>query len=72
MRKILQVAKREYKTSVRTKGFIIALVLMPVLMGGSGLAMYLFEGQVDTRDKKVATPGIKRWPSWISRASWRM
>lgn len=53
MRKILQVAKREYKTSVRTKGFIIALVLMPVLMGGSGLAMYLFEGQVDTRDKKV-------------------
>jgi len=54
MRKILRIAKREYKTSVRTKGFIIALVLMPVLMGGSGLAMYLFEGQVDTRDKKVA------------------
>jgi ABC-2 type transport system permease protein len=53
MRKILRIAKREYKTSVRTKGFIIALVLMPVMMGGSGLAMYLFQGQVDTRDKKV-------------------
>jgi ABC-2 type transport system permease protein len=53
MRKILRIAKREYRTSVRTKGFIIALVLMPVMMGGSGLAMYLFQGQVDTRDKKV-------------------
>jgi ABC-2 type transport system permease protein len=53
MRKILRIAKREYKTSVRTKGFIIALVLMPVMMGGSGLAMYLFQGQVDTRDKHV-------------------
>ncbi|MGB2908135.1 MAG: hypothetical protein WBB73_13600, partial [Candidatus Aminicenantaceae bacterium] len=53
MRKILRIAKREYKTSVRTKGFIIALVLMPVMMGGSGLAMYLFQGQVDTRDNHV-------------------
>jgi ABC-2 type transport system permease protein len=53
MRKILRVAKREYRTSVRTKGFIIALVLMPVMMGGSALAMYLFRGQVDTRDKKI-------------------
>jgi ABC-2 type transport system permease protein len=53
MRKILRVAKREYVTSVRTKGFIIALVLMPVMMGGSGLAMYLFRNQVDTKDKKI-------------------
>ena len=53
MRKTLRVAKREYTTSVRTKGFIIALLLMPVMMGGSGLAMWLFQGQVDTRDKNV-------------------
>jgi ABC-2 type transport system permease protein len=53
MRKILRVAKREYRTSVRTKGFIIALILMPVMMGGSALAMWLFRGQVDTRDKKI-------------------
>ena len=29
------------------------LILMPVLMGGSGLAMYLLQGQVDTKDKRV-------------------
>lgn len=30
------------------------LVLMPVLMSGSGLAMYLLRNQVDTNDKRVA------------------
>jgi len=54
MRKILRFAKREYLAAVKTKGFIIMLVLMPVLMGGSGIAMYLFRNQVDTTDKKVA------------------
>ena len=54
MRKLLRLAKREYLASVKTKGFIIMLVLMPVLMGGSGIAMYLLRNQVDTTDKKVA------------------
>jgi len=54
MRKLLRLAKREYLASVKTKGFIIMLVLMPVLMGGSGVAMYLLQGQVDTTDKIVA------------------
>jgi len=54
MRKLLRLAKREYLASVKTKGFIIMLVLMPVLMGGSGVAMYLLRNQVDTTDKNVA------------------
>jgi len=54
MRKLLRLAKREYLASVKTKGFIIMLVLMPVLMGGSGIAMYLLRNQIDTTDKKVA------------------
>jgi len=54
VRKILKFAKREYLESVKTKGFIIMLVLMPLVMGGSGIAMLLFKGQVDTRDKRVA------------------
>jgi ABC-2 type transport system permease protein len=53
MRKALRLAKREYLAAVKTKGFIIMLVLMPVLMGGSAIAMYLFRGQVDTADKHV-------------------
>ena len=54
MRKLLRLAKREYLASVKTKGFIIMLVLMPVLMGGTSVAMILLQDQVDTTDKKVA------------------
>lgn len=54
MRKILRLLKREYLAAVKTKGFIIMLILMPVLMGGSGIAMYLLRGQVDTKDKTIA------------------
>ncbi|MFO7979893.1 MAG: ABC transporter permease [Candidatus Aminicenantes bacterium] len=53
MHKTLRFIKREYLAAVKTKGFIIMLVLMPVLMGGSGIAMYLLQGQVDTKDKRV-------------------
>jgi len=54
MRKVLKLAKREYLESIKTKGFIIMLVMMPLVMGGSGIAMLLFQGQVDTTDKRVA------------------
>ena len=54
MKRILQIIKREYIASVRTKGFIIGLVLAPVVMSGSGLAMWLLKGHVDTEDKTVA------------------
>ena len=54
MRKLLRLAKREYLASVKTKGFIIMLVAMPILMSGSLIAMLLLQNQVDTTDKKVA------------------
>lgn len=54
MRKILWLAHREYKVSVRTKGFIIGLILFPVFMGGSGIAIALLKDRVDTTDKKIA------------------
>jgi len=34
MRKIVIIAKREYRAMVATKAFVITLVLMPILMGG--------------------------------------
>ncbi len=58
MRRVLRIAKREYLATVRTKGFVIGLVVAPVLFGGSGLAMWLLEDQVDTRDKTIA--GVDR------------
>ncbi len=54
MVKALRIAKREYLATVRTKGFIIGLVVAPLLFGGSAIAMVIFENRVDTRDKVIA------------------
>ncbi len=54
MRKTLRLARREYLAAVRTKGFLIAILVMPLLMGGSALGMLLLKDQVDTTDKRVA------------------
>lgn len=53
MRKTLKLAKREYKAAVRTKGFIIGLVLAPLFMGGSLIVFALMKDRVDTTDKNV-------------------
>lgn len=53
MRKIFKLAKREYKASVKTKGFLIGLVFAPLLMGGGLIAFALLKDRVDTTDKKV-------------------
>ncbi len=59
MRKILVVAVREYNAAVRTKAFLISLILMPLLMGGSALMQLLLKDQ-DIKDKKLAV--IDRTP----------
>lgn len=54
MLKTLKIARREYVAAVRTKGFIVGLLLMPVFMGGSGLVMVATKGRVDSTDKMIA------------------
>ena len=54
MRKVLTVARREYIAAVRSKGFIIGLVLAPILMSGGFIGMAVFKGHVDTRDQRLA------------------
>ena len=54
MDKIITLFKREYRAAVRTKSFIISLVLVPLLMGGGLLAVFIMERNQDTGDKKVA------------------
>jgi len=54
MRKVLVVAVREYQAAVRSKGFIITLVAMPILMGGGLVGQKLLEGRVDLTEKRVA------------------
>ena len=48
MRKIIVVAVREYQAAVRTKAFLITLVAMPILFGGSIVAQLLLKDRVDT------------------------
>jgi ABC-2 type transport system permease protein len=54
MRKVLIVAVREYLASVRTKAFIISLVIMPVLMLGSIAVQHLLQGFRDTKKETYA------------------
>ncbi len=48
------IAKREYRAAVRTKGFLITLLLLPVFMGGGFIVMALTKDKVDTTDRKIA------------------
>jgi ABC-2 type transport system permease protein len=51
MRKMLVIAVREYLAAVRTKTFIISLVIIPVMMLGSIILQVLLQGVVDQTDK---------------------
>jgi ABC-2 type transport system permease protein len=61
MRKTLVIAAREYNAAVRTKSFVVSLVVLPVMMGGSLVLQYLLQGHVDIEEKRFAvvdrTPG---------------
>lgn len=54
MLKTLKLAKRDYYAAVKTKGFIIGLILTPLMMGGGVIAIALMKDKVDTSDKRVA------------------
>ncbi len=66
MRKMLVVALREYLAAVRTKAFIVSLVIMPVMMGGSALMQWLLKDYHDNQEKKFAivdrTPNEQIYP----------
>ena len=53
MNKIFILAKREYKAAVRTKAFIVSLILLPVFMGGGLLVFTLMKDNVDLESKKI-------------------
>src|SRR5262249_41369004 len=63
MRKVLIIALRDYMATVRTKGFLIGLTIMPILMGGGFLAQQILGDQLDVRARHIAvvdrSPGGK-------------
>ncbi len=54
MNKVMVVFKREYLAQVQSKTFLVTIVLMPVLMGGSILVQKFVGDGVDTKDRKIA------------------
>jgi ABC-2 type transport system permease protein len=54
MNKILIVAHSEFSTLVRSKAFIISVILMPVVMGGSILLARATKDTVDVKDRAFA------------------
>jgi ABC-2 type transport system permease protein len=54
MNKALIIAKREYRAAVRTKGFLLSIILLPLFMGGGLLVFTLFKDKVDLSDKRIA------------------
>jgi ABC-2 type transport system permease protein len=63
---MLVIAAREYGAAVRSKTFLISLLMMPLLMGGSILIQYLVKDVADITEKRLAlvdrTPGQKLTP----------
>src|SRR5262249_11595985 len=61
MRKTLVIAVREYLAAVRTKSFVVGLLMMPVLMGSGVVIQMVFQKIEDTGEKRFAvvdrTPG---------------
>ena len=47
MRKILLMAGRDYLESIRTKAFLIGLVVAPLLFGGGFLGIAILKKRLD-------------------------
>ena len=54
MRKTIVIALREYAAAVRTKGFVVSLILMPVMMLGGVLAQRATRGMTDLSPRTCA------------------
>ena len=54
MRKVLLMAKRDYIESVRTKAFILGLIVAPLLFGSGFLGIAILKKRPDLKDKRIA------------------
>lgn len=61
MRKVFVIAGREYNAAVKTKAFLISLIVLPVLIGGAVFMQWMLKDQVDTTEKRFAI--IDRTPN---------
>ena len=59
---ILLIAKRDYLATIRTKAFIIGLVVAPLLFGGGFLGVALLKSKPDIKDRRIAI--VDRTEAW--------
>jgi ABC-2 type transport system permease protein len=52
--RILLIAKRDYLATIRTKAFIIGLVVAPLLFGGGFLGIALMQSKPDIKERRIA------------------
>lgn len=52
--KIMTITAREYKATVKTRTFLVSMILVPVMMFAGIIVMKLFEDNVDTTDKNIS------------------
>jgi len=75
VRKTLVIAAREYNAAVRTKSFVIGLLIMPIMMAGSIVFQILMKDNVDIKEKKFAivdrSPGESLWSPIEAAAKFR-
>ena len=48
------IAKRDYLTSIRSKAFLIGLIIFPMLFGGGLIGVAAMKAKPDLRDRHVA------------------
>ena len=75
MRKMFVVAAREYNAAVRTKAFLISLVLLPTLMGAGILIPMLLRNRLEAAERTYLvldrTPGAALARGLVERADLR-
>jgi ABC-2 type transport system permease protein len=54
LRRILLIAKRDFLAVVRTKAFLVGLVLAPLLFGGGFIGIAFLKAKPDVADKRIA------------------
>ncbi|MGA2735886.1 MAG: ABC transporter permease [Bryobacteraceae bacterium] len=54
VQRILLIAKRDYVATIRTKAFIIGLVVAPLLFGGGFLGVALMVSKPDIKERRIA------------------
>jgi ABC-type Na+ efflux pump permease subunit len=54
LHRILLVARRDYLATIRTKAFLVGLVVAPILFGGGFLGVALLKAKPDVKDRHIA------------------